>query len=510
MSSGSFRWGKTSRCVSCACLVLALREAGVHHALHDVAVRADLKPWSLAQTLFRVQDTLNITKDRDKLAEPSTVLPLLHKAMLEAAEGQQLPAKALEELRRSAPDDDTFLLATKLARMQSLPTCELPGITACTVYIIALEGSRRAKILNYVPLLNLLAAHEGLGRRRVGDHYHDMVEYLRERVAALPWISASGPKRGDVVGRDQKREIVARALPDLLKFDTSITTQLNEPAPELEIEPDSEDENSSSTGQRIHLSGTRKRKREDAALPDLGPPTTKPFLARHITDSRYARLKRISARALVDNSSALADESLSGLHSFMLTCTDEQLESVAARSARGPSRLDIIRAQYASVDDVPDDELFDLGEMEGYMRDDPEEREKVLRICGDDWNHVSECARLGAGGERRPKRRKAVAGEDGWPEERTSRLASDWQLRLDASFGGPLVSAHPPEDEKLEDYDDGGEDDYDDGGDEADFRAALDMDNVYRWKGDDEDGKTYYNVYLAPSTGLEQWLASDW
>ncbi|KAH7103768.1 hypothetical protein BKA62DRAFT_696392 [Auriculariales sp. MPI-PUGE-AT-0066] len=480
--TGEFRWGRSSRYIACACLVLALRQAGIHHALYDIAVRADLKPWFVARAIFRIQDVLNLQFDRERLQDPSLPLPVLHQHMLNVAavKPSPLPAKCATELLKSPPNDDTFRLASALAQMPSLPTCELPGITAAT-------------ILNWHPLINILAAKEGLGKKRIIQHYHDMVNYLERRVALIPWYSASSAKRADVVGRDRDRELVARALPDLIKFDNSITRTLQQPA------------------------NPRKRKRVSdiaASQPPLSPPpSNKIFLARRPRVSPWLRLKQLAAGALLDHPTALADDSIQELHKFMMNCTDAQLASSHVAGVAGPSRLQRLVAQYGGADGVPDSDLFDDGEMDAYLREDPEERDSIWRLRGEDWSHVSERARLHEKGDLplRKKRKVGGAGAQDDPPPR-SKIAGDWQTRLDASLGRsapsqPNISFHEDDDDE-EDEEEVEEDEETHGSD-----AALGFEDAYRWDGeygsDNEDYKVDYNAYFMPPSGLERWLDSD-
>ncbi|EJD52899.1 hypothetical protein AURDEDRAFT_157454 [Auricularia subglabra TFB-10046 SS5] len=435
MRSGRYRWGRSAQLLACAALAVSLREANRPQSLAYIAHVANVSPKSLSRTFSRIQPLLRV-----KIApsEPLHYLPALHKHtddLLRADDGELIPRKMREALR---PHTQSALrLASSLAALSFPPGAA--NTTAISIYILALEGALRAKLSHYRQLADQLRLLVNAGQQATYARYIQLYEYLYGRLALVPWLKQAPP----APARKQRtkvdpRDIVARALHDLVKFDPSIPKSA--PGLVLEVVPDSdaEDDPDSDDDNPPACPHPQKRTAEECPAP---PPAKRPKLASQevavcsstVIPRRESHKARWGVRL---------KEKAESSRPFYMTCTEDALDGTTTKPL---GRLALLVLQRGGADDVADEDLFDEGELEGLLRT-PDERDVVARAMEETWAHQRKTAHPSAS-----KKKKGGAG---------TKAIADWEAVLDGvlaqegfSQGERELVALLEEDDKAEPWD---------------------------------------------------------
>ena len=391
-------------------------------------------------------------------------------------------------------------LCALISRSEGLAKLPTPP-TACAVFMLAMEAEIQKQVPHAGVLAQILGARYGTAKGTVMQRYKLIYDVVEKWIREVPWLDAHERKKGRSVVA--KRVVVARGLKDVLQFQEEIwmkkleahqesLPQLNFDITDTEDSQDGEDD-ADEDGQWRYLQDTRRSHTENIAdaasanTSSTSPNSTKQELirTRPIRMSYKSSHEHAIARAsrfLLDplrqtarsgsgygsaaQSSAPRLRKPSGpadldLLSHILTADVAHLPHVFANV---PSRLQILAAR-ATKGDIPDEELFADGELEGLIRT-AEEAGQLQTALGWDGEDGSEDP---PPPPKRSNRKRKRMGEDAdgaeGPSKGTRRINMDAlaqllnpDMDLEAAYG-------------ASEYDFVGDDDADDDGD--DERAPL-------------------------------------
>ena len=371
---------------------------------------------ALARVLRSIASLLDIKLDS---VDPTWYLPALqkHLASLLSEKSSTLPrdlVKALNTIslpsafRTAASLSDLVLRAQVTAGLPSPPT-------ACALCIVALE----AEALTSLPQLGELA--KALGRRFdtskevVLRRYRTIYECVGGWTNGIPWIEDSNsPGKCKSAARVARRVGIARRLKDAIQYQESLWKSslrakgpLTVPDTHAEFVSPSEisvDSKVDTEGgdEASHSTEPRPRKRRRTGIIDQASRFLLTPL--HAGPSQKPNIDRVAP----------------------LDVTAHILTSENASYSRPPTRLQLLAAA-KNVEDITDEELFEEGELESFLRT-TEEREALIQTC--EWARAKTGDDVSATGEARVNR----AGK--------SRLERDPASRMNIEALDRLLDGH--------------------------------------------------------------------
>ncbi|TFY58582.1 hypothetical protein EVJ58_g6330 [Rhodofomes roseus] len=265
-----------------------------------------------------------------------------------------------------------------------------PPPTACAVMMLAIEAELKSSLPHTGLLAQLLGSRFDTAKVTVMQRYKIIYDLVEEWIREVPWLDAHERKNGGT-GRSKvaKRVVVARGLKDVLQFQDEISAKKMEaqamPRLDLEMENPSTDdkeelEDDPDTDGRWRFCQDNRRRGD--AVGGSGAQSAPP------------RARRPSGRADLD------------LLSHILTADASSLPHVFANA---PSRLQLLAASRACESDIPDEELFADGELDGLLRS-AEEAGQLRTALG--WDEEEEDASGPPLPQKQRKKRKRGADEE--------------------------------------------------------------------------------------------------
>jgi len=442
MEKGRYRWGRKAKLTAGASIAIALREAHKADSIRDIAYLLEASPVSLSRSFIAVAQLLQVSLVS---ADPSLHLPTLQTHLLSLVSTTQPEFSLPKDLYRSLKPLTTnissviqtatslSLLIARLDKLVDLPTAP----TACAILVLALEAELETSLPNAGTLAQALGARLGASKRVIMERYKCIYDGVEEWIREVPWLQAHERRKGR--SKVAKRVVVARGLKDVVRFQDELWQKrmegLEKPALALEFETsdgtddgDSEDQTGGSISDTLTLSahtptppfGSRHPQIKHLSAHQRAVATTSRFL--------FCPLSFSSSPPILDASgSPSTSSSGSNLFHHLLTVDDASLEHAFAGVA--PTRLQKVVALRGGAD-VDDDELFEEGELEGFLRS--EEEMEALQIAFGWEERTTEPA------EQKPKRKKRKRGKkDGQDGEvkRTKRIDMDALARVLESEG---------------------------------------------------------------------------
>lgn len=367
---------------------------------------------SQTRVLLRVLDILALNLPP---IDPVLYFPILksHLDTILASHPSPIPSPLAQALARIPPHPIIPFAASLAAALPNIltPLHHPPhsAVPACAIFLLTLESLSKQKLPNYQALVAQFAHRLAVGSAPICAHYKHLVHSLAPVLEALPWASKSGIKvRGKFQrGKVDDRDKVATGLQDLVTFQGDVYAALANDKPQLELE--------------VVDAISHPEPDHDATPPR---PACTPL-----------NVSRRAHGAKTHNPE---------LDTFLLTCHDTDFErfapssSSAFRAPPQPTRLQILSSTVGGADGVTDQDLFEPGELDGYMRS-IDERLHWEQVLADRLRDV----RVKSADEQ-SKSRKRKAGEkapDGKPLKRT-KATLDWEKVLD----GALHSEHAKSD----------------------------------------------------------------
>jgi transcription factor IIIB subunit 2 len=425
MARGHFRWGRKARLIAAAALAIALRESQKPDSISDIAFLInEPTPAAVSRAFTTIQSLLGLPH----LAQvgPAQHLPALHAHVHQLLRpshtdrASPLPQELMTLL--SALDPSSVLrttaelssLLSRLGPALHLNTLPTPP-TACALLILAFEAEARIPLPHLAEFASLLSARFGLKNGVVMTRYKTLYDLVEEWAREVPWLEQyrSGSTRGT---KSSKRLVVARGLKDVLQFQEEIHKKrlaaLEKPNVVLDADTDGEEDHEMDV---------------DDANPLHGGPSDPPRKKRR----KLGTLDEASQFLLDPLSNPLPSDRKSSPQHFTTTTDAPPLmtylltASPTSLSLRGPppTRLQLLCCARGGGDaGVADEELFDAGELEGFMRS-PEEIEQ-MRHAG-----VFEWAREGEG-DVDDRGAREVTKAEGWA--RRKRAAGTVRVDMDA------------------------------------------------------------------------------
>ena len=330
-------------------------------------------------------------------------------------------------------------LCALISRSEGLAKLPTPS-TACAVFMLAVEAELQKQVPHTGVFAQILGARYQAAKATVMQRYKLIYDLVEEWIREVPWLDAHERKKGGE-GRSvvAKRVVVARGLKDVLQFQEEIWMKKleahAEPLPRLDLDltMDAEDnqdgeDDEDEDGQWRYLQDTRRPRRENNADPAVASTSsTSPTLTKQeLVMSRPVRMNYKSSheRAIARASRFLLDPLRQGqgsaaqsapprlrkpsgpadldLLSHILTADVAHLPHVFANA---PSRLQILAAR-APSGDIPDEELFADGELDGLIRTAEEAGQLQMALGWDDDDDEEPPP------PKRVSRKRKRAGED--------------------------------------------------------------------------------------------------
>ncbi|PCH38471.1 hypothetical protein WOLCODRAFT_88121 [Wolfiporia cocos MD-104 SS10] len=403
MAKGQYRWGRRAKLVAGASVSIALRESNQGDALRDVAYLLNEPHPSLSRAYTAV---LNLLHLKITPADPALHLPTLQSHLLTLIQSSPpaLPAKLLTTLVPLAPRLPPILrtataLSALLARAATFTHLPAPP-TAAALLLLALEAELGGSLPNAGELAKALGARVGAAQGTVMQRYKAASGLVEECAREVPWLAAHERGKGRARAKVARRVVVARGLKDVLQFQEEIWKKKMEavarPCVALEVDEGEESDRSDDEGESRSedtvgrlIPSARAREDDDIS----GPP-------RKRRKTAHEKSVAQASRFLLDPTSCTAPPpeiykggSEQDIVAHLLT-TDTANISYAFTNA--PSRLQLLAVSRggATEENIPDEELFAEGELEGLMRT-ADEMEVLRRLndwdTGDDDSESSLC-----------------------------------------------------------------------------------------------------------------------
>ncbi|KAF8212384.1 hypothetical protein K438DRAFT_1663244 [Mycena galopus ATCC 62051] len=362
MKSGQYRWGRTAKLVAGACISLALRQSNRPDMFPDLALLLDQKVTSLTRAFSSVISVLKIQPGDLPSSEPKSHVSILQSHLSAALQGSvdsELPPSLITAVKRLAP---SAILATAASLSDLLASSVPPSAvahlpvsaTAGAVLIWAIEAESRTSLAHLGDLAAFLGTKSNVTRSLVMSRYKLIQDEFIPRIAKIDWLDHYEPNNGKS-GRAKvsRRLIVARGLKAVIESERQC--------------------------RRHALDRTAQHPEAGESDSDTDPQPTRPRKRR-----RVHALQAATRFLLNPLSGALPTSFLSASHSTLPLPTYLLTSSLSTRHDKLPTRLQLLSATRGGVgpDEIPDDELFEDGELEKIMRTDEDEIAELRGIMG--------------------------------------------------------------------------------------------------------------------------------
>ncbi|KAF8328788.1 uncharacterized protein EI90DRAFT_3125528 [Cantharellus anzutake] len=220
MDAGNFKWGRTSTLVEGASVAVSLRESGRCESLCDIAVYISVKFGALARMYHKVQRLLGLQlAPSDAVLHFSSLLSSIN-ALL-SFEPSPFPQK-LHSFLESTPLPDVSRFAISLSsltqRVSLFDQRAVPPV-ACALIICAYEGITAQAMPQHTSLASKLCGRVGCGQRTVLERYGEIGRLIQDWTKALPWANAVGT---GIRSGSRIRANNARAMKDAVDFQQEI------------------------------------------------------------------------------------------------------------------------------------------------------------------------------------------------------------------------------------------------------------------------------------------------
>lgn len=363
-SASNFRWGQKSRGVAAACLAIALREANRPDSMRDIASILKVSASSVSREFTSITSTLKLSLTLvDPSVHISTLQNHLASALQEHRQISGLPRSlvtSLQTLCLRAAARTAVSLSQLLARFSPHhDVLRLPvAPTACGIFMLALEAEDRGVLNPLGDLAQFLGSPCYAAKSVVMDRYKIIQDEIARWVDKVPWLDKYESRNGRA--KVSKRLVVARGLKDVIQFQEDIWQRQIQPLLDVNL---SDDEDLSEAQQPI-----RHRSPSSYRRPKLNQALTQ--TAHFLLDPLGRTVSPTMLASFKEGQTKMSSKSLSGLPlaTYMLTNPSNSM------IRRPPTRLQLLAQDRGGVSEeqIPDDELFAPGELEGFLRNNDE------------------------------------------------------------------------------------------------------------------------------------------
>lgn len=422
MRKGKYRWGVRAERIAGASVCVALREGGKAETVREVAVHIQCREDQLARVYRQLTSLLGIKLEP---LDPALLVPSIwnHTQDCLASPAPAFPPQLSKFLNDMTTHTQAVLsLALQLSNLilrVSLTQGRQPPLVACALLMVSLSGEAGKPIPKPNLLASTLATRFGGTARSIADRVREIERVVEDWRLELPWAQT------DLPTNSKKRTIkIASWIKDVVRFKDDLwskqvdTIEHARYSPSTEGDSDEElDDNSSYAGScsaagskrssnGTHSTSGSKRRYLDAGYYDSGRPRA------YVVESCKSR----------------PDPQTTVLASLL----NPETTSITAN----PSELDATRSGLKDRGiDLPDEELFEDGELEGLIRSNPEVEalrarwEEEKRFEGiPDWSDEPQEAALDSSMTDEPGARiddgaEEIIGE--WRDMSPSRFGND-------------------------------------------------------------------------------------
>lgn len=380
MQKGKFRYGRKARLVAGAALAIALRENQKGETMRDIAASLiigtivrfcisdvciqyllDESPVALARVFTSLIALLGVKLSS---VDPSWHLPVLQRHLIELRDERSPPLpqnliKVLQSIHLPSALRTAYSLSELISRAGILSNMPSPP-TACAVYILALESEFLSSLPQLGGLARFFGIRFGVKEGVVMRRYKVVYEEVADWIADVPWLSQSDGTQGGSRSKLGKRASLARCLKDVIVFrERKWKTQLESSKPlcapgEDDVVPVSSSEISSNN--QVDL-----ERGDEAILSHERPQASRASKRRkthHLNDVATFLLSPLDAGT---SSTKKIDIAAS------LRTASHILASESPFIDKPPTRLQQLAIE-RGADDIADEELFDDGELESFLR----------------------------------------------------------------------------------------------------------------------------------------------
>ncbi|KDN42153.1 hypothetical protein RSAG8_07011, partial [Rhizoctonia solani AG-8 WAC10335] len=354
MRKGKFRWGRGAERVAGASICIALRETGKAESIREVAVHIQCRQDYLARTYRRVATLLGV---KIEPMDPALLVSQIWNYIQECLTTSTPPSlptelskflSALTSLGQAIID-----LAHQLSNLTlrvSLTQGRQASLVACALLMVSLSGEAGKPIPKSGVLASVLGERFGGSARSISDRIREIERLIEDWRHELPWADT------DLPTNSRKRTIkIASWIKDVVNFKDALWSKQIEAvahahySPSVEDESDEEEDDMSSRAGSYCTAGS---KRSSETQSTSG--SKRPHLDRGYYDSGRPRAYVVeqSRRRPSPQETILA--SLLNPFSFSPTPVSSALGSTWEGLKNG--------------DNIADEDLFEEGELEGFIR----------------------------------------------------------------------------------------------------------------------------------------------
>ncbi|KAK2460590.1 hypothetical protein APHAL10511_007060 [Amanita phalloides] len=326
--AAGLRWGRQAKRAAGASVALALRDHNHPHHLHDIATLLDEPFPALSRAFLHIASLLGLTfKSSDPSIYISSLKSHLDTLLQDAAHNTVLLAPLLEQLRHldyRSVVNTAYPLCVALTRTLGDASLTAPP-TACAIFLLAIESEARSSLHNVSDLAHYLGAKYRIAKGTVMARYKLIQDQVASWIEQVPWLDKYTSKGGRA--KVSRRTIVARGLKEALEYRQTQSTDNN-----LDAGTDVQQARKKRKLDHEHRSVS------SFLLDPQGVPNT---------DVPFAALQETAPNVL-----SLSD--VTGMQSL--------------------TRLQQLALERGGSDEarIPDDELFEEGELEGLFRTNDE------------------------------------------------------------------------------------------------------------------------------------------
>ncbi|KJA27492.1 hypothetical protein HYPSUDRAFT_35401 [Hypholoma sublateritium FD-334 SS-4] len=449
-SASNFRWGQKSRGVAAACLAIALREANRPDSIRDIASILKVSASSVSREFMSVTSTLKLALT---LVDPSVHISTLQNHLAFALQQHRqicgLPRSlvtSLQKLCLRSTARTAVSLSQLLARFSPHhDVLRLPvAPTACGIFMLALEAEDRGILNPLGDLAQFLGSPCYAAKSVVMDRYKIVQDEVARWIDKVPWLDKYESRNGRA--KVSKRLVVARGLKDVIQFQEDIWQRRIQPLLNVDLGSDED------------LSEARQPIQHGSPSPYKRPKLNHALIqTAHFLLDPLGKTVSSTMLAFKEGQTKVASKSLPGLPlaTYMLT------NASTSMIRRPPTRLQLLAQDRGGVSEeqIPDDELFTPGELEGFLRNNDEIQVFRSVFGWNDGEDSSEKSQTISHSSRRINQRKRLRDEAESEEQptRNSDLLRKKKSRINMeAFAQFLAEGHNDSDGNSQDSMDAG------------------------------------------------------
>ncbi|KDQ18458.1 hypothetical protein BOTBODRAFT_512433 [Botryobasidium botryosum FD-172 SS1] len=410
MKKGGYRWGKKATLVAGASMAIAMRELNKGETLDSLASLMSVSPISLSRIFLQVKLHTNVSlPPTDVILFFQPLLNLIKKLIAEPTSA--IPSNLrdyLSEVSLSAILSLATSLAVIAGEIKLADQRRTPPV-ACAILLVAFEGETAKAMPSLDTMVAWLVNQEIVKATKltIMERYREVGRLLDDCKRRLPWFeqtTQSRKRKGAASGKEKKLAAVdrvdnARWVKDVITFQEDLWKSEHAKA---NPEPgDSDDEDQSETAST--LSGlmspgpsgssssqpTKRRRTDEGESAELRHRPAAYVYAYPERHPRYKKGIKVASTSLL----ALESHSATGkIPALIPGNAPEETQSFRSHllsasflpTAAPPTRLALLAAAKGEGA-IEDDELFEEGELEGFIRDETEV-EEIRQIRGEEWS----------------------------------------------------------------------------------------------------------------------------